>query len=144
MSEIRLTKTNLAIAPIYDRDKIGSIWIPDQAKERCDQGIVKYKAPGCKLEEIKIGDHVIFSGYTGTLLLIEDDQFIIIPEEYITAIIHHGEYTMISGLYFEGENKEYIPATLDQVVYLIQQSIKPLLVTAPPPHLTSEDYEKLK
>lgn len=76
---IKLTKKQIAVIPITDPDKIGHIYIPDIAKQRVDNGVVKYIGPD--VQEIRIGDHVLFSGYTGTLVTIEGEGALIIMHE---------------------------------------------------------------
>jgi co-chaperonin GroES (HSP10) len=83
---IRTLKDNVAIVPIEDDEKRGSLYIPEQAQQRVDQGVIVYKGPDVK--ELEIGQHVLFSGYTGDKISIEDDGiYFIIPEDYIIAII---------------------------------------------------------
>lgn len=106
-SVITLPSRKVAIEPIYDPDKIGSIWIPDQAKMRCDQGIVKYV--GAKVKEVEIGDYVIFSGYSGTNVEIEGEgRLIIMLEKFIVCKLYPPG-TIVPGLYFKyKENGKYV------------------------------------
>jgi Co-chaperonin GroES (HSP10) len=128
---IKLLENKIAVTPIYDPDRIGSIYIPDSAQERCDQGIVKYIGPDVK--DIRIGDYVLFSGYTGTLVQIEDEGTVIIfPEEFATAILPDPPTTEIPGLYFkvrarQGDGAigtEYIPATYEQAMGFIAEAFR--------------------
>jgi co-chaperonin GroES (HSP10) len=92
----------VAITPIFDRDvtESGRLYIPDIAKERCDQGVVKYIGDGVK--EVKVGDYVIFSGYDGTLLNIEGEgRLIIMPESHIQGVLPEVENIYVPGLYFK-------------------------------------------
>src|SRR5881394_1005790 len=97
---IKLTKNKVAITPIFDPDTSpGGIIIPDIAKERCDQGIVKYIGP--KVETIKIGMYVLFSGYSGTLVHVDGEgSLILLPEEFIVAELPEPANVDIPGLYF--------------------------------------------
>lgn len=109
---ISLIKNRVAVTPIFDPTHAGAeyadprlgapvdLWIPDDARERCDQGIVKYIGPDVK--HLKIGDYVIFSGYTGTLVRVDDEQLIIFPEEFAVAILPQVPATEVPGLYFKG------------------------------------------
>lgn len=108
---IRVIRDLVAIEFRHDRDRIGHIWVPEIAKERSDQGIVKYIGP--KAEFVLPGDYVIFSAYDGTNVHIEKEEgLIILPESKIVAIIHPPEFP-IPGLYFryrktqEEVNEEY-------------------------------------
>lgn len=118
---LTMTLNKVAIAPIFDPDKIGSIHIPDQAKERCDQGIVKYVSGDC--EYLQVGDHVLFSGYSGTLIQLEDEGLLIImPEDFITAIIYDDPID-IPGLYFKAQDGTYFTATHEMATHIITQAM---------------------
>ena len=93
---LKLLKTKVAIIPIADPDvSPGGIIIPESAKQKIDQGVVKYR--GAEVSEVKVGDHVIFSGYAGTKISIADEGFFYIMEERdVVAILQDGEaVTMI-------------------------------------------------
>jgi co-chaperonin GroES (HSP10) len=119
---IRLNGNKVAATPIFDPDKIGRIYVPDMAKERCDQGVVKYVGPKC--EWIKPNDYILFSGYTGTLIKLEGEGLLIVmPEDFISCIIE-APNTDIPGLYFRGKNGEYFTATYEQAVELLARGIE--------------------
>ena len=114
---LKLQANKVAVVPLFDPDKIGSIYVPEQAKERVDQGIVKYCGPDCEL--VTIGDHVVFSGYTGTTVSIEGEGImIILPEDFIAATLEM-PVTDVPGLYFQAQNGEYFQATYEQAMILI-------------------------
>ncbi|KKK92651.1 hypothetical protein LCGC14_2700810 [marine sediment metagenome] len=134
-----LPRGKIAVTPLFDPDTTpsGRIIIPDQAKERCDQGIVKYIGKPiitvCKdCEEnlatepldIQIGDHVMFSGYTGTFMRLEGEGLLIIlPADYVTAVIET-EPTDIPGLFFQDLDGDYYTATYEMAMDLIGRGIK--------------------
>lgn len=99
---LKFPKDKVAIAPIFDPDKsAGGIWIPDQAKERCDQGIVKYIGP--KVEWVKIGMYVMFSGWSGELVkMAGEGDLIIMQEKFVVAEIGEVENIHVPGLYYRG------------------------------------------
>jgi co-chaperonin GroES (HSP10) len=111
----------VGIEPIFDPDMIGSLYVPEQAKERCDQGIVKYVGGDCEL--VKVGDHVLFSGYTGTLIKVDGELIIIVPEEFISAIVYD-EPKEVSGLYFKDKEGNYFNATHEQAAYLLARAME--------------------
>ena len=77
----------LYIIPIEDPMEVkgGKIILHEKAKQRVDHGIVKYKGP--KVKDIKIGDHVLFSGWAGTRIALSDEGTLIsIEEEWIEGI----------------------------------------------------------
>lgn len=143
--------------PIFDPDMIGSIVVPQQAKERCDQGIVKYaNIEQLNLEtgdtiftdDIKPGDYVLFSGYTGTLVDLEDEGLmIILPVDFVVAKIYPPT-TDIPGLYFKSKDGEYFTATHEMITKLISDAYQnakwrdEFKVRVPRPK--TEDYDNLK
>jgi len=81
---LSLLENKIAVIPLDEPEKIGHIWIPDQAKQRTDQGIVRFKGPDVK--ELFLGDHVLFSGYTGTKISVQDEGvFIVMREDDVMA-----------------------------------------------------------
>ncbi len=77
----------LLVSPIPDADQSeGGIWIPDQAKERTDQGIVIYRGPDVKT--VRRGDMVLFSGFAGQVVNVElEGEYILLPEDAVDAIL---------------------------------------------------------
>ena len=81
------TGNKVGIEPIFDPDtSAGGIIIPEQAKGRCAQGIIKFIGRGCT-SDLSIGDYVIFSGYDGDLVRFEDTLTIVLPESNIQGIV---------------------------------------------------------
>jgi co-chaperonin GroES (HSP10) len=124
---LNINARNVAVAPLFDPLTYGSLILPDASRERCDQGIVKYV--GTKVKELRIGDHVIFSGYTGTLLELEGEGLIIVlPERFVVARIGYDGSTPaatdIPGLYFKGTGGTYFTATYEQASGLIARGIE--------------------
>jgi len=125
---LQLPKHNVAAIPLYDSlQTSGGLWIPESARERCDQGIVKYI--GKEVKEISEGDHILFSAYSGTLLDLEGEGILIIlPERYVVArIAYEGTDVAnidISGLYFRDKDNNYWPATYEMASRLIARSLE--------------------
>lgn len=154
---IGLTGTKIAVTPIFDPKFAGAeyadpklgkavdLWIPDDARERCDQGIVKYVAPGVK--DVRIGDYVIFSGYVGTLVNVDGEQLIIFPEEFAQAVLG-APSTDVDGLYFRAMDGTYFTATYEMAFELIARAFrdapwhKMIKVTGYTPK--PEEYDKLR
>lgn len=116
---IRLTGTKIAVDPILDSDMTrGGLYIPDIAKERADQGIVKYIGPDCK--DVEIGDYVLFSGYSGSTVRLEDEGLLIIMyEEFVTCKIEPPD-TEVPGVFFRDREGLYFPATYEMAIELIR------------------------
>ena len=124
---ISVLDNKVAVKPLYDPDVIGHIIIPDQAKERCDQGIVK--AIGARVKEIcpelELGMHILFSGYDGSLIELEDEGlFLVMPVEFVRAIIFPPNIGDIPGLYFKDKDGETWTATYEQAQELIARAVE--------------------
>ena len=75
--------------------KKGGIIIPDTAKEKPMEGEIIEVGPGRTTEEgkkidleVKKGDRVLYGKYSGTEVSIEGDEFLIMRESDIYAIIN--------------------------------------------------------
>ncbi|MEM7201877.1 MAG: co-chaperone GroES [Planctomycetota bacterium] len=97
------TKT-VTITPLGDRllvrrleadDKTaGGIILPDSAKEKPREGTVMSVGPGKLLDSgeraamtVKAKDRVLFSSYAGSEVKIEGEEYIILSEDEILAVI---------------------------------------------------------
>jgi chaperonin GroES len=72
----------------------GGIVLPDTAKEKPKRGIVKATGPGKLLDngsraemQLKEGDEVVFTTYAGTEITVNNEEFIIMEESDILAVI---------------------------------------------------------
>ena len=71
----------------------GGLYIPDTAKEKPQQGEVVAVGPG-KFEdgkriemELKVGDKVLYGKYSGTEVTLDDQQYLILRESDVLAVI---------------------------------------------------------
>ena len=91
------------IKPLSDRvvvqalqnteEKIGSIIVPDSAKEKPLEGTIKAVGPG-RTEEgqlipmsVKTGDRVLYGKYSGTEVKIGGEEYLIIRESDVMALL---------------------------------------------------------
>lgn len=71
------------------------IVLPGQNKEKPQQAEVIAVGPGGMIDgkevkmEVKVGDNVIFSKYAGTEVKMDDEEFIIVKQNDILAIINN-------------------------------------------------------
>lgn len=72
----------------------GGIIIPDTASERPQEGKVAAVGPGKTLEsgknvklDVKKGDKVLFGKYSGTEIKLDGEDYIIVEENEIVAVI---------------------------------------------------------
>jgi len=93
----------MAIQPLGDRvlvrpldeaeEKVGSIYIPDTAKEKPQEGKIEAVGPGNYKDgklvplEVKVGDKVLYGKYSGTEVKKDGQDFLIVRESDILAII---------------------------------------------------------
>ena len=89
----------LSIKPLADRVLVkaqeaeaktkGGIIIPDTAKEKPQQGEVVAVGAGKKDEPItvKVGDKVLYGKYSGTEVTVDGDDYLIMRESDILAIV---------------------------------------------------------
>lgn len=65
------------------------LYIPDNAKEKPQQGIIVAVGPGKKDEpmEVAVGDEVLYGKFAGTEITIEDKKYLILKQSDILAIL---------------------------------------------------------
>jgi len=94
----------MKVRPLHDRVLIkrieeketakGGIIIPDTAKEKPMEGEVVAVGPGKVTEggkrepmDVKAGDKILFGKYAGTEIKIDDQDYVIMREEEILAVL---------------------------------------------------------
>ena len=94
-----MAKSTLTIKPLADRVLVqpstpetvtkGGIIIPDTAKEKPQKGIVVAAGPGKKDEPVtvKVGDSVLYGKYAGTEITVDGQEYLIMREADIFAIL---------------------------------------------------------
>ncbi len=72
----------------------GGIIIPDAAKEKPKQGKILAVGEGKPLEngtrgnfQVKVGDRVLFSSYSGSEVTVEGKEYLIMTEDDILAVV---------------------------------------------------------
>ncbi len=71
-----------------DEQKVGTIIIPDSAKEKPRMGKVVAVGTDEDLQEnIKVGDKIIYSKYSGDEISVDDKDYLIIQRGDILAIV---------------------------------------------------------
>ena len=77
-----------------DEKTVGGIVLPDTAKEKPQKGRVLAVGPGRLLEDggraapqVKNGDTVLFGKYSGTDIKIEGEEYLLVNESDILAIL---------------------------------------------------------
>ncbi len=82
------------VEPIEEEEKVGSLVIPDTAKEKPMMGIVKAIGNDAELEGklplkdlVKVGDKVLFGKYAGQEIKIGGKKLMIIKREELLAVV---------------------------------------------------------
>ena len=98
----------MKLRPLHDRllverveeaeTKKGGIIIPDSAKEKPQEGTVAAVGNGKRNEEgeivpleVKVGDHILFGKYSGNEVNIDDQEYLILREDEVLAVLDSGE-----------------------------------------------------
>ncbi len=94
----------MAVKPLDDRVLVkqcdaeertaGGIVLPDTAKEKPQRGKVVAAGPGKQMEDgkhapmsVKVGDEVFYGKYSGTEIKIDGEQYVILKEADVLAVI---------------------------------------------------------
>ena len=94
----------MTVRPLHDRILVkrleeketvkGGIIIPDTAKEKPQEGEVVAVGNGKKTEDgkvipldVKAGDRILFSKYSGNEIKIDDVEYLIVREEEVLGVI---------------------------------------------------------
>ena len=92
---VRPLRDRIVVRRIEEKDKrVGGIIIPDSAKEKPQEGKViavgngKVADDGKKIPlDVKAGDKILFGKYSGSEVKVEDEEYLILREEDVLAII---------------------------------------------------------
>jgi chaperonin GroES len=95
MAKVRPLHDRLLVKRIEEKETVkGGIIIPDSAKEKPQEGEViavgngKILDNGNKVElDVKAGDKILFGKYSGTDIKIDGDEFLILREDEVLAVI---------------------------------------------------------
>ena len=96
------------VRPLHDRiliqrldegeQKVGGIIIPDSAKEKPQQGKViaagagKVRDDGTRqTPDVKAGDMILFGKYSGQEIKLDGENYLIMKEEDVLAVIEAGQ-----------------------------------------------------
>ena len=94
-TKIRPLHDRILVKRLEEQDTVrGGIIIPDTAKEKPQEGKVvavgngKVGDDGKRIPlDVKAGDKILFGKYSGSEVKIEDDEYLILREEDILAIL---------------------------------------------------------
>lgn len=95
MSKIRPLHERVLVKRLEEEEvSKGGIIIPDSAKEKPAEGKIVSVGKGKKTEDgkiipldVKVGDKVLFSKYSGSDIKIDGEEFLIMREDDILAVV---------------------------------------------------------
>ena len=93
--KIRPLRDRLVIQRLEaDERTAGGIILPDTAREKPKQGRVIAVGEGrqlpsgaCAKAQVSKGDLILFASYAGTEVTIDGDEYLVMPEEDVLAVI---------------------------------------------------------
>ena len=94
-TKIRPLADRVVIKALEETEQMrGGLYIPDTAKEKPQQGEVIAVGPGKVSDdgkrvapEVKVGDRVLYGKYSGTEVTVGDEQYLILRESDVLAIV---------------------------------------------------------
>ncbi len=93
--EVRPLADRVVVKPLDEAEQMrGGLYIPDTAKEKPSQGEVIAVGPGKLADDgsrmpmdVKVGDRVLYGKYSGTDVTLDGEEYLILRESDILAII---------------------------------------------------------
>jgi len=92
--QVKPLADRIVLRPIEEDKTAGGIILPDTAKEKSMRGEVVAVGPGRLAEngerikpEVKVGDVVIYSKYAGTEIEMDGQEYLILREGDVLAVI---------------------------------------------------------
>jgi chaperonin GroES len=89
----------LVIKPVEQEEQTSSgIFLPETAKEKPMQGKVVAAGPGSRKEtgeriamDVQVNDTVLYAKYSGTTIKLEGQEYLIVRETDVLAIVENGK-----------------------------------------------------
>ncbi len=94
-TKIRPLADRVVVKPLEETEQMrGGLYIPDTAKEKPQQGEIVAVGEGKLTDDgkrippdVKAGDRVLYGKYSGTEVTVEDEQYLILRESDVLAVI---------------------------------------------------------
>jgi chaperonin GroES len=88
----------VVVLPVEQDDQTTSgLFLPESAKEKPQQGKIIAAGPGSRKEngdriplDVKIEDTVLYAKYAGTTIKLEGQEYLILKETDVLAIVENG------------------------------------------------------
>ena len=92
--KFRPLQDRILILRVKNEEKVGSIIIPDTAKEKPQEGKVIAVGNGKRLDDgkivpldVKVGDRILFGKYSGSDIKIDGEEHLILREDEILGVM---------------------------------------------------------
>ncbi len=93
--KIKPLSDRVVVKPLESIERTkGGIYVPDTAKEKPQEGEIVAVGPGRTTDEgkqvkieVKVGDKVLYGKYSGSEVTIDEEEYLIMRESDILAII---------------------------------------------------------
>jgi chaperonin GroES len=95
LEKVKPLSDRVVVQPLEDAEQMrGGLYIPDTAKEKPSQGKVVAVGPGkvsddgARLDmDVSVGDKVLYGKYSGTDVTLGGEEYLILRESDILAIV---------------------------------------------------------
>ena len=85
----------VVVEHVEQQDKsAGGVFLPDTAKEKPQEGIIRAVGPGRTNDDgkllplsVKVGDRVIYSKYSGSEVKVDGVEYLIVAEKDVLAVV---------------------------------------------------------
>ncbi len=84
----------VVVKPLEETEQMrGGLYIPDTAKEKPQQGEIVAVGPGRYEKDkrvpmdVKVGDKVLYEKYSGTEVTLDGEQYLILKESDVLAVV---------------------------------------------------------
>ena len=84
----------VVVKPLEESEQMrGGLYIPDTAKEKPQQGEIVAVGPGRYEKDkrvpmdVKVGDKILYGKYSGTEVTLDGDQYLILKESDVLAVV---------------------------------------------------------
>jgi len=93
--ELKPTAERVVLEPVEPaKTTAGGIILPDTAQEKTQEGLIIAVGPGRKTDkgevipiDLKVGDKVIYSKYSGSEIKLDGNEYLIISEKDVLAVV---------------------------------------------------------
>lgn len=94
-TKIQPLADRIVVRPLEETEQMkGGLYIPDTAKEKPQQGEVVAVGPGKLTDEgkrvppdVQVGQRVLYGKYSGTEVTVDDEEYLILRESDVLAVI---------------------------------------------------------